>query len=64
MKVCIIGAGIAARSLAFNLSKNFEVTLIADDELAPACSTRSTGVVANRATQEGLSDLGDLNIEA
>lgn len=58
----IIGDGIAAKVLAFYLYRQYQrpITLIANDQFAPKCSTRTTAINCLRGTQKGLSPLGDM----
>jgi hypothetical protein len=62
--LAIIGGGIAGRSLIYALAKkkkNFsKITLFDSESFAPACSLRSTAIVANRGVTLGHSALGDL----
>lgn len=62
--LAIIGGGIAGRSLIYALAKkkkNFsKMTLFDSESFAPACSLRSTAIVANRGVTTGHSPLGDL----
>lgn len=62
--LAIIGGGIAGRSLIYALAKkkkNFsKITLFDSESFAPACSLRSTAIVANRGVTSGHSALGDL----
>lgn len=62
--LAIVGGGIAGRSLIYALAKkkkNFsKITLFDSESFAPACSLRSTAIVANRGVTTGHSPLGDL----
>ena len=62
--LAIIGGGIAGRSLIYALAKkkkNFsQITLFDSEGFAPACSMRSTAIVASRGVTLGHSALGDL----
>lgn len=63
-RLAIIGGGIVGKSLLFALAKEKRqkydsVTLYESDALAPACTQRSTAIVAARGVLPGLSTLGD-----
>jgi len=59
----VIGAGLAAENFIFALagakSGRHSVIQLADDVFYPACSLRSTAVVAARGVSLGHSELGD-----
>lgn len=65
----VVGNGLAAQTFLFELfkhlksdvkkSQNFSVAQIFSEEIAPACSLRSTASVSLNGTEEGISDLGD-----
>ena len=64
-RLAIIGGGIVGKSLLFSLAKEKRqkydsVTLFTSDTLAPACTLRSTAIVAARGVLPGLSPLGDM----
>ncbi|MDA8791992.1 FAD-dependent oxidoreductase [Bacteriovoracaceae bacterium] len=67
MRIAIIGDGIAARSLLYNLSllksEVIEVHQFSSSKIS-SCSRNSTAVVAKRATQKGISELGNLIVDA
>jgi hypothetical protein len=60
-KFVVIGDGIASKLLSFALYQEYQqpITVIASDEFAPACSTRTTAINCLRGTRKGLSPLGD-----
>lgn len=60
--IVIIGHGIAARCVIFELNQRgfHNITAIASEEYAPMCSTRTTAINCLRGTKPGKSDLGDL----
>lgn len=64
-RLVVVGEGVAATAFLFaltqkaNVDKFFSVIQIANDELAPATSFRSTAIAALRGTRPGLSPLGD-----
>lgn len=63
-RLAIIGGGIVGKSLLFSLAKEKRqkydsITLYESDALAPACTERSTAIVAARGVLPGLSTLGD-----
>lgn len=65
-KVLIVGNGIAAKLLAFTLykDKGITATMIANEDFAPMCSTRSTAINCLRGTKKGISKLGDLIVDS
>lgn len=61
----IIGGGIVGKSLLFSLArkngqKYDRVVIFESDDFAPACTARTTAMVASRGVQLGLSTLGDI----
>jgi hypothetical protein len=62
----IIGNGVASKILAMYLYKEFQrpITIIANEDFAPMCSTRSTAINCLRGTQKGLSALGDMIVDS
>lgn len=61
----VIGNGLAAQVFLHTLftnvnkSQNYSVAQIFSEELAPACSLRSTASVSLSGIEEGISELGD-----
>jgi hypothetical protein len=64
--IIIVGDGIAAKCLIFELNKlNLtNILQISDDDYAPACSTRTTAINCLRGTKKGISPLGDLIVDS
>lgn len=64
--IVVVGNGIAAKCVVYFLNREGfnNITLIADDTKAPACSTRTTSTNCLRGTKQGLSDLGDLILKS
>ena len=68
-RLVVIGEGVAATAFLFaltqkaNVDKFSSVIQIANDDLAPATSLRSTAIAALRGTRPGLSPLGDEIVE-
>lgn len=60
--IVIIGNGIAAKCVIYNLNKiGFNnITVIASEDFAPMTTMRSTAINSLRGTSPGKSDLGDL----
>lgn len=60
--IVIIGHGLAARCVIFNLNQlGFNnITVISSNAYAPQCSTRTTAINCLRGTKPGKSPLGDL----
>lgn len=61
--LAIIGSGIASRSLLYTLAKEKKsysrILVFSSESFAPACSLRSTAIVAPRGVRRGVSPLGD-----
>lgn len=63
--LAVIGNGIAAQSFLWNLdsgeskSQNFSIAHIYSEELAPACSLRSSATVSLNGIEEDVSPLGN-----
>jgi hypothetical protein len=65
----VVGNGLAAQTLLYELIRalelkdmncqNFTVAQIFSEQLAPACSIRSTSTISLNGIEEGISDLGD-----
>jgi len=65
----VVGNGLAPQTLLFELNKalkikeincqNFSVAQIFSEDLAPACSTRSTSTISLNGIEDGISELGD-----
>ena len=65
----VVGNGLAAQTLLFEIKKslqledmncqNFSVAQIFSEDLAPACTLRSTSTVSLNGIEEGISELGD-----
>jgi hypothetical protein len=65
----VVGNGLAAQTLLFDLIKsseiedmncqNFSIAQIYAEDLAPACSTRSTSTISLNGIEDGVSELGD-----
>jgi hypothetical protein len=65
----VVGNGLAAQTFLFELfnsplgdvkkSQNFSVAQIFSEEIAPACSVRTTSTVSLSGIEEGVSDLGN-----
>lgn len=64
--IVIIGHGIAARCVIFELNQRGykNITVVASEPYAPMCSTRSTAINCLRGTERGTSDLGDLILDS
>ena len=68
-RLVVIGEGVAATAFLFaltqkaNVDKFSSILQIANDDLAPATSVRSTAIAALRGTRPGLSPLGDEIVE-
>ena len=64
--IVIIGHGIAARCVIFELNQRGykHITVVASEPYAPMCSTRSTAINCLRGTERGTSDLGDLILDS
>jgi len=68
-RLVVIGEGVAATAFLFaltqkaNVDKFSSIIQIANDDLAPATSFRSTAIAALRGTRPGLSPLGDEIVE-
>ena len=64
--IVIIGHGIAARCVIFELNKRGfkNITVVASDAHAKMCSTRTTAINCLRGTKPGKSDLGDLILKS
>ena len=62
----IIGNGVASKLLAFYLYQKLKtpITVIASEDFAPMCSTRTTAINCLRGTQKGLSALGDMMVDS
>jgi hypothetical protein len=65
MHLVILGQGASSIIIVDQILQSLwgksitKITICGQDEIAPACSLRSTAVVALRGTQTGLSPLGD-----
>lgn len=68
-RLVVIGEGVAATAFLFaltqkaNVDKFSSIIQVANDDLAPATSLRSTAIAALRGTRQGLSPLGDEIVE-
>lgn len=63
----IIGNGIASWRVNAALERKFvdwRIVRIAKDEFAPRCSFRTTAINCLRATQKGISPLGDIIVDS
>lgn len=60
----VLGAGLAAENFIYSLGKSdssiHSVIQLSSDAFYPACSLRSTAIVASRGVTAGHSELGDL----
>lgn len=68
-RLCVIGGGVGGLGFLNALKRlgrvdNFSsITHIAESQLAPPTSLRSTGIAGLRGTRQGLSPLGDEQVE-
>jgi hypothetical protein len=65
--IIVIGNGIAARCLLWNiakLNKSLRVLRVYDDQAYPSCTTRTTSVVSMDVHKKGISELGDILVDA
>ena len=69
--ICVIGEGIAGQVFLWNLfsnlqkssrvskSQKFSIAVVSNDEMAPACTLRSSATVSLNGISDGVSVLGD-----
>jgi glycine/D-amino acid oxidase-like deaminating enzyme len=64
--IVIIGNGIAAKCVVFELNKIgiINITVIASESHAPMCSTKTTAINCLRGAKRGKSELGELIIDS